>query len=58
VSDLARCGARLEKGDGLALIHARDDDSAARAEAIVRKAYSLAQDAPAPMPLLVEKLTG
>ena len=58
MSELARCGARLEKGDGLAIIHASNEDSAARAEALVRKAYSLAQDAPAPMLLLVEKLTG
>ena len=51
-------GARLENGDGLALIHASNEDSATRAEALIRKAYSLAQDAPAPLPLLVEKLTG
>jgi len=58
VTDLARCGAFLTHGDGLALIHARDEDSAARAEALLKSAYSLAPDAPAPAPLLVEKLTG
>ena len=58
VTDLARCGAFLAHGDGLALIHARDEDSAARAEALLKSAYSLAPDAPAPAPLLVEKLTG
>ena len=58
ITDLARRGARLHAGDMIGLIHARDEESAMRAETMLRAAYSLADDAPEPAPLLVEKLTG
>lgn len=58
VTALARRGVQVEKGDALALIHARDEDSAHRAEALLHAAYSLTPDAPTSAPLLIEKLTG
>lgn len=58
LTDLARRGAHIEKGDGLALVHARDEDSAMRAEALVRGAYTIAAEAPPPSPLILDKLTG
>ena len=58
VTDLARRGAKIERGEALALIHARDEDSALRAEALLARAYTIAAEAPAAAPLILDQLTG
>ena len=57
VSDLARRGAQIEPGDPIAIIHARDEASAARAEALLHGAYLYSERAPEARPLLVETIT-
>ncbi|MEX6505084.1 thymidine phosphorylase [Jiella sp. M17.18] len=49
LSDLARIGTRLERGDPLGVVHARSEDGFARAAAILRSAYRLAEE-PIPAP--------
>ena len=58
LTGLLGCGSQIEKGEPLAFLHARTDDAAARAEAIVHAAYHLAAEAPASAPLIIETLTG
>ena len=58
LTDLARRGSQIEKNQPLAFIHARTDDAAKRAEAILHASYRLAAEPPAPTPLIIETLTG
>lgn len=51
LSGVARLGARVERGEPLAVVHAADDAGAARAAVAVRAAMRLA-DAPTPGPLV------
>jgi pyrimidine-nucleoside phosphorylase len=53
---LAKRGDRVDAGQPLAEVHARDDDSAARAVADVQAAYTLADDAPPDRPIVLETL--
>ena len=52
----AKRGDRVERGDGLALVHARDEDSAERAVAEVTACYRLGPHAPAPVPIVLDVL--
>jgi thymidine phosphorylase len=58
LTGLPRAGARLERGQPLATIHARDGDAADRAEAAVRAAYRIDAVAPADMPAILERIAG
>ena len=51
-------GARVEPGDELARVHAADEDSAARAVAAVRRAYRLAEAAPAARAMIHGRIGG
>jgi pyrimidine-nucleoside phosphorylase len=52
----AKRGDRVEAGDVLAEIHARDDASAATAAAEVAAAYGLGEEAPEPRPIVLETI--
>ena len=54
---LAKRGDRVEAGQPLAEIHARDEASADRAVAEVLAAYDLGEDAGAGHPIVIETLT-
>jgi pyrimidine-nucleoside phosphorylase len=54
---LKKRGDGVETGEPLAEIHARDDASADAAEAEVRAAYELSDDAPAGRPIVLEVIT-
>jgi pyrimidine-nucleoside phosphorylase len=53
---LAKRSDRVETGQPLAEIHARDDESAANGVADVRAAYSLAEEPPAEGPIVLETI--
>jgi pyrimidine-nucleoside phosphorylase len=53
---LKKRGDTVEGGETLAQVHARDDDSAARAGDEVLAAYTLADDAPAATPIVLETI--
>jgi thymidine phosphorylase len=57
LTELAGIGAAVGPGQPLAMIHARDAASAARAEAALRAAYTLG-DSPAGRTLIYEKIGG
>jgi pyrimidine-nucleoside phosphorylase len=50
-------GDRVERGEPLAEIHARDDESAAEAAEAVLAAYELGGDPPEPHPIVLDTLT-
>jgi pyrimidine-nucleoside phosphorylase len=50
-------GDTVRTGDTLAEVHARDEESAARAVAEVRAAYDLGPDAPRPRPIVLETIS-
>ena len=54
---LAQAGAEVGPGRPLAMLHARDEASAARAERRIREAYAVADAAPAPSPAILERIT-
>lgn len=54
---LAQAGAEAGPGRPLAMLHARDEASAARAERRIREAYAIADAAPAPSPAILERIT-
>jgi pyrimidine-nucleoside phosphorylase len=54
---LAKRGDRVEAGRPLAEVHARDDDSAARAADEVLAAYSIGDEAPAETPIVLETIS-
>lgn len=54
---LAQAGAEAGPGRPLAILHARDEASAARAERRIREAYAIADAAPAPSPAILERIT-
>lgn len=54
---LKKRGDAVERGEPLAEIHARDQESAERAQAELLAAYELADDAPASTPIVLEILT-
>jgi pyrimidine-nucleoside phosphorylase len=51
-------GDRVDEGEPLAEIHARDDATADRAAAEVLAAYELGDDPPQPVPIVLETLAG
>jgi pyrimidine-nucleoside phosphorylase len=53
----AKRGDRVEAGDVLAEIHARDEESAATAAAEVAAAYELADEPPRPRPIVLETIS-
>jgi pyrimidine-nucleoside phosphorylase len=55
---LKKLGDAVASGEPLALVHARDERSAAEAVAAVQAAYELGEEAPAARPLLLEVLAG
>ena len=57
LTGLARIGSRLEAGDPLGTIHARSEDAFARAAAMLRDAYRLAENAgAAPGPAVIDRI--
>lgn len=58
LTGLRRAGARIECGEPLATIHARDAGSADRAEAVLRAAYRIGDAAPAETPAILERIAG
>ncbi|MCJ2047395.1 thymidine phosphorylase [Methylobacterium sp. J-078] len=58
LTGLPRAGARIERGQPLATIHARDGDAADRAEAAVRAVYRIDAVAPADRPAILERIAG
>ena len=58
LADVRGLGERVERGQALTVIHARDDAGAARAAAAVRAAVAIA-DAPAPAgPVILDRIAG
>jgi len=58
LADVRGLGERVERGQPLTVIHARDDAGAARAAAAVRAAVAIA-DAPAPAgPVILDRIAG
>ena len=55
LTQVARLGARVAKGDSLFRLHARDDASAEAARAAILAAITIG-DAPAPLPLIHERI--
>ncbi len=53
---LRKRGDRVKPGETLAEVHAQDDESAARAADDVVAAYTFADDAPAPTPIVLETI--
>ena len=53
---LKKRGDRVEAGEPLAEVHAQDDDGAARAAEEVLAAYTVADDAPAATPIVLETI--
>jgi len=51
---VAKRGDRVERGEVLAEVHARDEASAAEAAADVLAAYAFSDDAVPPQPVLLE----
>jgi pyrimidine-nucleoside phosphorylase len=58
VSALVKVGERVEAGQPLALIHARDDESWAEAEVRLRDGITVGDEPPAPSPLIAERIAG
>jgi len=56
LTDLAGLGQRVEVKQPLALVHARDEDSARAAAAAVLEAYRLAPAAPVPQPTIYQRI--
>jgi thymidine phosphorylase len=53
---LKKRGDAVQAGETLAQVHARDDNSAARAGGEVLDAYTLADEAPAATPIVLETI--
>jgi thymidine phosphorylase len=49
-------GDRVAAGDPLARVHAADGEAGARAVAAVRHAFRIANEAPAPSPMVLERV--
>ena len=58
LTGLKRTGARIERGEPLATIHARDAASADRAEAALRDAYRTDAAAPIMAPAILDRIAG
>ena len=58
LTGLKRVGARIERGEPLAMIHARDAASAERAELALRAAYRIGEAEPAEGPVILERIAG
>ncbi len=58
ITGLAGLGARLAKGEPLAVVHARTEAAAEAAAASITAAYALADAAPAIGPLIAQRLCG
>ncbi|WP_306119841.1 MULTISPECIES: thymidine phosphorylase [unclassified Roseitalea] len=58
LSDIAGIGTRVDSGDPIARIHARDTAGMARARQAVLAAVTIADEAPAARPVIAEKVTG
>ena len=58
LSDMVRIGQKVEKGQVLARVHAARVETAEAAVAQVRAAITLGDTAPAPKPLVLERITG
>lgn len=58
LSGLPRLGARVERGQPLAVIHAGREDAAHRAESALRRAITLAGSAPETLPDLIHERIG
>ena len=56
LTGLAEIGARLEPSSPLATVHARTDEAARAAEAAVRAAYSIGDEAPLPVPPVGDRI--
>jgi thymidine phosphorylase len=56
MTELAGLGAKINKGDPLAIIHAADEASAEMAVARVLAAYHIGETAPAPSPSIAERV--
>ncbi|WP_349363400.1 MAG: thymidine phosphorylase [Roseitalea porphyridii] len=55
---IAAIGAKLDRGDPVARLHARDEASMARARAAVLAALTIGGEAPAERPVIAETITG
>ncbi len=58
LTGLAGLGAKLTKGDPIAIIHAADDAAAEAAMARVQAAYRIGEATPKPGPLIAERIAG
>ena len=58
LTGLASIGMRVEKGDPLAVVHARDEAGLEKAKAAVLAAYELAGEKPDIRPVIAERLEG
>ncbi len=58
LTGLKRVGARIERGEPLAMIHARDAASAERAELALRAAYRIGEAEPSEGPVILERIAG
>ncbi len=56
ISDLVKVGERVEKGDLLATVHANDPARLEEALKLLREAFTLGEAAPAPGPLVAERV--
>ena len=56
LSDLVRIGERIERGQPLALVHARDDGAAQRAVQEVQAAFEISDLAPPDNPLIYQRI--
>lgn len=56
LTQLAALGDRIDAQRPLAIVHARDEDGYARAEAMLRQAYSLGDVAPKKHPVIMERI--
>jgi len=56
LSSLLPIGAEVQRGEPLALVHARSKDGAARAIAAIRDAYRIVEERPAAAPLILRRI--
>jgi thymidine phosphorylase len=57
LADIKAIGEPAGLGDPLCVIHARDEASAARAEAIILEAVTVSEEAPGASPIVIERVT-
>ena len=58
VTDLLPAGARVEKGDPLCMVHARNEAEFEAARERIMVAYAIGDEAPEPAPSVAERITG